>query len=158
MHRLVCTFVVRIWLKQVFSWHGSNNTLVWAGVPHELVVLYYLIVNVQFFWVTVWTHPDQTACISHSLLSVPTKETFCLKVVNLDTLTQYTSLKMISCILVYMWYKTINVYCPVILFSLFYSCFPIQKILYFPNFFHFFPNLMIQVANKTGLYSKRRDG
>ena len=24
MHRLICTFVVRIWLKQVFSWRGSN--------------------------------------------------------------------------------------------------------------------------------------
>ena len=25
MHRLICTFVVRIWLKQVFSWCGSNS-------------------------------------------------------------------------------------------------------------------------------------
>ena len=23
MHRLICAFVVRIWHKQVFSWHGS---------------------------------------------------------------------------------------------------------------------------------------
>ena len=26
MRRLICTFVVRIWLKQVFSWHGSDDT------------------------------------------------------------------------------------------------------------------------------------
>ena len=26
MHRLICTFIVRIWLKQVFSWHGSPGS------------------------------------------------------------------------------------------------------------------------------------
>ena len=29
MRRLICTFVVRIWLKQIFSWHGSFIS--WAG-------------------------------------------------------------------------------------------------------------------------------
>ena len=28
LRRLICTFVVRIWHKQVFSWHGSNMNTV----------------------------------------------------------------------------------------------------------------------------------
>ena len=35
MHKLICTFVVRIWLKQVFSWHGSNK--VWLEVFIKIV-------------------------------------------------------------------------------------------------------------------------
>ena len=34
MHRLICAFVVNIWQKQIFSWHGSfydSTDFIWAG-------------------------------------------------------------------------------------------------------------------------------
>ena len=40
MRRLICTFVVRIWHKQVFSWGSSNETCSWSFIwaaPSEFV-------------------------------------------------------------------------------------------------------------------------
>ena len=36
MLRLICAFVVRIWNKQVFSWHGSYQ---WNSAKHEILVI-----------------------------------------------------------------------------------------------------------------------
>ena len=42
MLRLICTFVVRIWHKQVFSWHGSYHTKTHATERHDFRIFFFL--------------------------------------------------------------------------------------------------------------------
>ena len=76
MRRLICTFVVRIWHKQVFSWRGPyicswtvkalSRLSTCAGSPEPLLVIYAKIIfyawTLKFHILCVWTVKALVAC------------------------------------------------------------------------------------------------
>ena len=64
MRRLICTFVVRIWHKQVFSWRGSYDW--WSNLENENLIFFFYLKQI---WAAAWRNQQNDLCAQRILRS-----------------------------------------------------------------------------------------